>query len=312
MFDQNGSVMTGQTVAWSSSNDAVAAVAGSGLVMAAGNGTATITATAGAASGTATVTVAQEAVSSLELALDTASFGEDARLLSPDSLVIRRPGASVCLLPVGTDANGNALEQGAAVAWSSSDTAVATVDSTGLVTAVAVGVAVVTATSSSSAAAASAGHGRTGAVAAADGSVARTAATMNVLVSAAKVTPDADTLTALGDTVTLSAEGLDANGNAITGLVWSTDSDSVATVDVSSGLVTAVANGIATITATAGGSLATAQVTVLQEVDAVEVTPSTDTLTALGDTVRLEAVALDANDNRSRTPSSPGLRTTIR
>ena len=183
VFDQNGSVMTGQTIAWSSNNDAVATVGGSGLVTAVGNGTAAIRATAGTASGTATVMVAQEAASPLELAPDTASFGEDARLLSPDSLVIQRPGASVRFLPVGTDANGNALEPGATVAWSSSDAAVATVDSTGLVTAVAVGAAVVTATSGTSAAAASDGDGRTRAVAAADGSFARTTATMDVLVA---------------------------------------------------------------------------------------------------------------------------------
>ena len=129
------------------------------------------------------MTVAQEAFSPLELAPDTASFGEDARLLSPDSLLIQRPGGSVRLLAVGTDANGNALEPGAAVAWLSSDAAVATVDSTGLVTAVAVGAAVVTATSGSSAAAASDSDGRTRVAVAADGSFARTTATINVLVS---------------------------------------------------------------------------------------------------------------------------------
>ena len=58
VFDQNDSVMTGETVDWSSSDDTVAAVDESGLVTAVGNGTATITATARAASGSATVTVA--------------------------------------------------------------------------------------------------------------------------------------------------------------------------------------------------------------------------------------------------------------
>ena len=167
--DQNGQAMAGAVVTWASRDAAVATVSGSGLVTAVGNGRATITATVGTASGTATVTVAQEAFSPLELAPDTASLGEDARLLSPDSLLIQRPGAAVRLLPVGTDANGNALEPGATVAWSSSDMAVATVDSTGLVTAVAVGAAVVSATSGSSAAA--------------SGSDGRTRATINVLVS---------------------------------------------------------------------------------------------------------------------------------
>ena len=57
VFDQNGGAMTGETVSWASSDDAVASVDGSGLVTATGNGSATITATARTASGTATVTV---------------------------------------------------------------------------------------------------------------------------------------------------------------------------------------------------------------------------------------------------------------
>ena len=291
VFDQNGGVMTGQTVTWSSSNDAVATIAGSGLVTAEGNGTATITATAGTASGTATVTVAQEVASPLELAPDTASLGEDARLLSPDSLVMYSPGVSARLLPVGTDANGNALEPGAAVTWSSSDAEVATVDSTGLVTAVAVGAAVVTVTSSGSAAAAD-GDGHTHALAASDGSVAQAAAAMNVLVSG--VTPAADTLTALDDTVRLAAKGLDTNGNEITGFAWSSDADSVATVDTV-GLVTAVANGTATITATAGEFQGTAEVTVSQQVAMVNVLPPAHTFAAIGDTVQLGVGMRDAN-----------------
>ncbi|MCY3676349.1 MAG: Ig-like domain-containing protein [Gemmatimonadetes bacterium] len=55
--DQNGQVMTGATVAWTSSDPSVAAVDASGQATAVANGSATITATAGSASGTAAVTV---------------------------------------------------------------------------------------------------------------------------------------------------------------------------------------------------------------------------------------------------------------
>lgn len=58
--DQNGQVMTGAAVAWSSSDTLVAGVDASGLVTAAANGSATITATAGSVSGTAVVTVTAE------------------------------------------------------------------------------------------------------------------------------------------------------------------------------------------------------------------------------------------------------------
>ena len=55
--DQNGQVMAGAAVTWSSSTTSIATVSGSGLVTAAGNGTVTIAASAGGASGTAAVTV---------------------------------------------------------------------------------------------------------------------------------------------------------------------------------------------------------------------------------------------------------------
>ena len=51
--DQNGQVMAGAAVTWSSSTTSIATVGGSGLVTAAGNGTVTIAASAGGASGTA-------------------------------------------------------------------------------------------------------------------------------------------------------------------------------------------------------------------------------------------------------------------
>ena len=53
--DTNGGVMTGQTIAWSSSNDQVATVSTTGLVTITGGGSATITATVGTRSGQASV-----------------------------------------------------------------------------------------------------------------------------------------------------------------------------------------------------------------------------------------------------------------
>ena len=57
VLDQHGNAMTGVAVAWSSSQPAVAAVDGSGLVTGVGAGAATITATAASARGTAAVAV---------------------------------------------------------------------------------------------------------------------------------------------------------------------------------------------------------------------------------------------------------------
>src|SRR5262249_49738887 len=57
VLDQNGNAMTGQAVAWSTSNSGVATVSSAGSVTAVAAGTATITATSSGKSGTSSVTV---------------------------------------------------------------------------------------------------------------------------------------------------------------------------------------------------------------------------------------------------------------
>lgn len=61
-------------------------------------------------------------------------------------------------------------------------------------------------------------------------------------------------LTSLGQTQQLTASVLDQNGNAMTGqtVTWSSTNTGVATVNPATGLVTAVANGNAQVTATSG------------------------------------------------------------
>jgi len=73
------------------------------------------------------------------------------------------------------------------------------------------------------------------------------------------------TFPSLGDTATLTATIKDDNGNEISGaaVTWTTSAEGVATVS-DAGLVTAVADGTATITATSGSLEATAAATVAQ------------------------------------------------
>ena len=110
------------------------------------------------------------------------------------------------------------------------------------------------------------------------------------------VNPSSAALSALGETARFTAEVRDQNGQVMAGaaVAWTSSDAAVATVDAS-GVVTAAANGSATITATAGSVSGNAGVTVAQVVTAVEVSPATDTLVAFGDTVRLVAEAADAN-----------------
>ena len=256
--DQNATVMAGATVIWTSSAISVATVDASGLVTAAGNGTATITASAGSASGSAVVTVMQS-VASVEV--------------SPSVDELTALGQTVQLTAEAFDENGHAVA-GAEFSWESSDAAVATVDAGGLVTAVAEGVATITASAGS-----------------ASGSAV---VTVTQSVASVQVSPSAETIE-LGSTLQLTAEVFDESGHAVAEVefAWETSDATVATVDAS-GLVTGVAVGVATITASAGEVAGSAVVTVMQPVASVEVSPSAETI-GLGSTLQLTAEAFDEN-----------------
>ena len=262
VLDQNGQAMAGATVTWASSSAVVATVSASGLVTAAGNGSATINATAGGVSGTATVTVAQE-VSAVTVspATDTLVRGDTLRLAAE-----------------ATDANGNGVA-GVQFAWTSSDTLVAVVDASGLVTAVREGEAETTATAA--------------------GFTGRAELTVVAPVpTTVAVTPDTVALTALGQTAQLIAEVRDQVGRVMTDarVSWSSADSTVATVSAA-GRVRAVGIGVTAITAMAGEANGTALVTVEQSAGSVIVTPPADTI-APGDTLRLGAEVYDANGHR--------------
>ena len=194
--------------------------------------------------------------------------------VTPATAELSAIGATVQLTAEVRDQNGSVMG-GVAVAWASSDAAVATVDASGLATATGNGTATITATAGSA----------SGIAVVAVAQVA----------TAVIVTPPADTLVAFGYTVRLAAEAMDANGHPVAGaeFSWASSDTTVAVVD-SAGLVTAADNGTTTITATAGSSSGAAAVTVAQEVSTVAISPAADTM-VVGDTARLAAEATDAN-----------------
>ena len=257
--DQNGWVMAGATVTWASSATAVATVDASGLVTAVANGTATITATAGSASGSATVTVAQ-AVSSVTAVPAEANFAA--------------LGDTLRLTAEAFDANGHTVA-GAEFSWETNDDAVATVDATGLATAVANGTATITATAGE-----------------ASGSATVTVAQA---VSSVAVAPDSATVVE-GDTLRLAATATDANGHVVTAVVefvWASADTLVAVVDTS-GLVTGVGAGLVQVTATAAEITGRGALTVAASVPTtVAVTPDTVVLIALGHSTQLTAEVRD-------------------
>ncbi|MEJ2184437.1 MAG: Ig-like domain-containing protein [Gemmatimonadota bacterium] len=130
VYDGSGAALTGRSVTWQSSDDAVATVSGTGVVTGIMPGAVTITATSEGRSGTAAVTVVPVPVASVEV--------------SPDAMSIM-VGETGQFAATTKAADGSVLA-GRDVAWTSSDTTVATVDSTGLVRALAAGTTLIAAT----------------------------------------------------------------------------------------------------------------------------------------------------------------------
>ena len=179
------------------------------------------------------------------------------------------------LTATATNAYGQVVS-GVEFVWASGNTAVAVVDTSGLVTGAGAGEVQVTATAA----------GLTG----------RAELTIEAPVpTTIAVTPDSVVLIALGHSTQLTAEVRDQAGRAMEGIpvAWSSADTTIAVVD-SSGLVGAVSNGAATVTATAGDAIGEARVTVMQSAGSVTVSPSMDSV-ALGDTLRLVAEAYDEN-----------------
>ncbi len=204
--------------------------------------------------------------------------------VSPDSVALTALAQTARLTAEVRDQNGQAVTD-VAVAWASSDVSVAAVDASGLVTAAANGSATITATA--------------GAVSGAAG--------VTVMQSAAsvQVSPPSIELTALGETVQLTAAAYDQNGHAVAeaAFSWESNDSSVATVDAV-GLVMAVGNSRYTrtsagrvpteVTAMIDSVTGRSHITVRQAVAEVVVSPATDTIWGSGIVV-LTAESFDAN-----------------
>jgi uncharacterized protein YjdB len=223
-------VLTGRTVAWTSSNSAVATVSSTGLVTGVTAGSATIAATSEGKSGTSTATVVAMPVATVTL--------------SPTSAALSISGTQQ-LTATTRDSIGNVLS-GRVVSWTSSSAAVATVSSTGLVTGVTAGSTTITATS----------EGKSGTA---------TVTVSSVGVYSVTVTPATAAL-AIAQSTQLTATLRDVSNNVLTGrtVTWTTSNVAAATVSTA-GLVTGVAAGSATITATSEGKSGTATVTVTSQ-----------------------------------------------
>ena len=224
--DANNNVLAGRLISWSSGNTGIATVSGSGLVTAVAAGSVSITASSEGQTASAAITVAAPA------AVPVASVS-----VSPATSTLQ-VGGTVQLSAVTRDANNNVLT-GRAVTWLSSNTNVASVNSTsGSVVAVGAGSATITATSETKAGTAT----------------ITVSAPAPVPVASVTVSPATASLQ-VGGTVQFSAVTRDANNNVLTGRVvtWLSTNTSVASVNSSTGMGTAVGAGTTQIRATSEG-----------------------------------------------------------
>ena len=258
VLDASGRALTGRKIVWASGDPSIATVSGSGVVSGVKVGTVQIAASAEGKSAIAEVTVNPTPVASVRLTPSTR-----------DLLV----GQTVQLSAQALDAQGNVLA-GRPIGFTSSNGTVASVNSAGLVTALAPGSAIITAAS----------EGKT---------AVSTVTVTAVPVAAVVVTPNTSDLV-VGQTTQLEAEPRDAAGQALAGraVVWSTSAPNVASV-TSTGLVTSIAPGSATITAASEGKSGTASITVSPKpVSAVIISPGQASV-IMGQTVQLSAQVTD-------------------
>ncbi|MEP7383055.1 MAG: Ig-like domain-containing protein, partial [Gemmatimonadota bacterium] len=260
-LDAGSEVVEGRPVIWATGNAAIATVTSTGLVTGVATGTTNITATIDGVVGSSVLTVQPVPVESVTLTP------------SSDELIV---GQQLPLTATARDATGLALA-GRAIAWSSNAPATASVSSTGVVTALSQGTATITATS----------EGKS--------------ATSNIIVSLVpidtiSVTPRTATVAA-GQTLQLVARLTDADGTNLTGrlVTWDTDQPTIATVSTT-GVVSAISAGRATITVSAEGKTGVSTVTVTPvPVASVSIQPNGATI-LIGKTQQFSATARDASN----------------
>ena len=261
-----------RVVLWSSSNTSVATVSASGLVTALSAGTADIIATRGLHSARATLTVTPSTVAAAPVASVTV-------VLPKSTLGV---GQTTQAVDTTRDSTNKVLT-GTAVVWTSSNVTVATIASSGMITARAVGTSVIAATSG-----------------AATGTAPLSVTTSTPPpVASISVTP-ASSSVLIGATAQLSATTRDASNNLLTGRVvtWSSANAGIASVN-SSGLVSGVSAGTTQVTATSEGISSSATITVTAATPlpgaTVTVSPTTANL-QVGATVQLVATERDINN----------------
>jgi len=268
--DQYGEPMDEIPVTWSVDNESVGTIDATGLFTATGAGTTGVTAAAGEITGSANVTVVPAGPAPI-----------DVIIVSPAAVTLDI-GCIQQFTATCYDADGT-LIPGAAVVWTVTDGAVGRIDDDGLFTAI--------------------GEGTTTVAATLDGVTGTATVTVRSppsVLARIEVCPPCTTLD-VGETYRFAATGYDRFGNVIPDLAftWSCSDPCIGSID-DCGLFTALAEGTATITASAGCIQGTACVTVrcpAPTLTCIEISPADATLT-VGSVQQFVATAYDQCGNR--------------
>jgi hypothetical protein len=242
--DASGNPLTGRSVSWTSGNNGIATVNQNGRVVGAAVGQVTITATVEGESGASAVTVTAIPVDEVDVSPSSASI---------------EIGEQASFTAVPRDASGNALA-GRTITWSSTAPGVASVNGSGVVTAVAAGTTTIRAQS----------EGVTG--------TASVTVTAPATLVGVEVSPSSVTLQT-GSSRNFTAVGRMSDGGTTSiSVTWTATGGSVS----GAGQYTAGGSaGSYRVVATESGGLAdTASVTITAPptLVAIEVTPPTTTL----------------------------------
>jgi len=255
---------THKDITWASLDSGIASVDGNGKITAVAPGTTTITATYQTLTGEKTKNVQVKVLIPIT-----------GVTIKPNSAITINKGDSTTLSVEVTPANA---EEDKTVTWGSNQPNIASVDSSGVVTGNANGTAVITGTLK---------NGKT------------VTANITVHVPISNITLNKSVLNLnKGDTYHELVATIQPSDSTIKAVNWTTSNDKVATVNATTGEITAIADGTAIITATAEGQTATVTVYVTTAVTSISINQGTTKAMLKGDTGTLTATVLpnDATD----------------
>jgi len=273
-FTDGSSQDVTMSVVWSSSATGIATISNDsgkqGLATSLATGTATITATSGSITGSTTLTVTPAVLLSIAI--------------SPSNLTLAL-GTKQQFTATGTFTDNSTQDLSASVIWASSDNSFATIDGTGLATAVADGSTTITATS--------------GSVTGSTTLVVSDAVLVSIAISPVAASIPAAVTQQFTATGTFS----DSSTQDLTGTVhWSSSDGTVATISNTpgtAGLATGVGTGEVTISATSGSVSGSADLTITTaSLLSISVAPQNPSI-ALGSSQQFAATGL-YSDNTSQ------------